>query len=903
MSKKKLYLIDGANHLFRAYYAMPNFSNSKGQPTGALYGFAQILKKIVSTHRPDYIAVCLDTKAPTFRDELYDGYKANRSETPEDLVAQFPFVHGIIEALGLPLVELDGFEADDIIGTLAKRFISKDLEVVIVSSDKDLMQLIEPGITILDEMKGRVISEPEVREKFGVGPDRVVEVMGLAGDSSDNIPGVPSVGIKTAIKLIDRFGTVEGAISHVDEIKGAVGRKFAENIDLARLSRKLVEIDISVPIKFNLKDLAPNSDYSESAQELFEELEFTKFLEVPATTPTISRDGYNLIAKESDLKRVFKSVKNKGILSIDLETTSLNVMETDIVGFAMAWGGGEAAYIPVAHRESAATRSGENCDLFAGDDLLPGQIPYEIVAGMVGDLLADSKIIKVGQNLNYDFTILRRMGFKIEGELFDTMLAAYLLNPAGEIGLDALSAEFLDHKTIKYEDLVGKGRNKIRFDEVKLDLASDYACEDADVALRLKDILSREIDKSGLNDLMFGMEMPLMNVLIDMQLAGVKVDRDLLGKIGAEFATELVKLEKQIYELAGESFNVNSPKQLGEILFGKLELPGGKRTKTGFSTNQSVLESLSDEHELPKLVLEYRSIAKLKNTYTDALVGLIDERTGRVHTSFNQARTATGRLSSSNPNLQNIPVRSSDGRRIREAFIPEDGFSLMSADYSQIELRVLAHMSHDETLIAAFRDDLDIHAITASEIFDLSVEDIEDSQRRVGKTVNFATIYGQSSFGLSKQLEISIEEAASYIDAYFRRYPSVGEYRDKVLNGARANGFVETLFGRRRMVPDIGNKNKQLVQFAERAAFNAVIQGTAADIIKRAMIEIQKKIPEVSGDSRMILQVHDELLLEVAKTEVGDVESFIRREMENAAKLDVPLTVDVGIAKNWADAH
>jgi DNA polymerase I len=901
--KKKLFLIDGANHLFRAYYALPRFSNSKGQPTGALYGFAQMLRKLIASHEPDYMVVCLDMKAPTFRHELYDGYKANRDEPPEDLVEQFPFVNPVIEALGIPLIGMEGFEADDVIGTLAKHFISADLDVVIVSGDKDLMQLIEPGITILDEMKKKVISEAGVVEKFGVSPDKVVEVMGLAGDSSDNIPGVPGIGIKTATKLIERFGTIEDAIAHASEVKGAVGRKLADNVELARLSRKLVEIDISVPLKLTLKEMQINSDYSESAQKLFKELEFTRFLEVRESSAALSFEKYRLITQESDLRKLANTIKNKKILSIDLETTSLDPVSAEIVGFSLAWSRGEAAYVPVAHRESGAGSPGENCDLFQSDDLLPGQIPYEVVAEIIGGLLADPNIRKIGQNLNYDFTILRRLGFEIRGEIFDTMLASYILDPSGEHGLDALSEKFLDHKTIKYSDVVGKGKSKLRFDEVALDVARDYACEDSDVAFQLEPILSEGLEELQQNDLMFGMEMPLMDVLIEMQLAGMKIDADRLMEIGKEFGARLSELEGRIHELAGETFNVNSPKQLGEILFGKLGLPGGKKTKTGFSTNQAVLESLSRDHEMPKLVLDYRSLAKLKNTYADALVEMINPTTGRVHTSFNQARTATGRLSSSGPNLQNIPARSEEGRRIREAFICEDGFALMSADYSQIELRVLAHMSGDKTLIEAFRDGLDIHAITASEIFDVSVEDVEDWQRRVGKTVNFATIYGQSSFGLSKQLDIAIDEAASYIDAYFRRYPGVEKYRDEILGKARENGFVETLFGRRRLVTDITSTNKQLVQFAERASFNTVIQGTAADIIKRAMIEIQGKLAGVSKGSRMILQVHDELLFEVPEADVEAVTNFVKEEMEGAVELDVPLLVDIGMAKNWADAH
>jgi len=894
--RKKLYLIDGANYVFRAYYAMPGLSNSKGQPTGALYGFTNMLLKLLREEDPDYVAVCFDTAEPTFRDEMYDQYKANRKEPPDDLVEQFPLVEPIVEALSISVVRKPGFEADDLIGTLAKRYASKELDVVVVTGDKDLMQLVGPHVSILDEMKGLRIGSKEVQARFGVTPERVVDVLALAGDSSDNIPGVPGVGAKTASKLVADYGDVEELIGRAGEIKGAVGRKIAEPAEQARLSKRLVTIDTDVDLKIDLKDMRRAGPDPERARAIFKELEFAKILDQLAPESALSFEGYRLITQEKALKITLKSITDKGILSIDLETDSLDTMRARIAGFALCWAPGQAAYVPVGH-------VGGSPDLFGEGGLAAGQLPREIVFEALRPILADESVKKVGQNLNYDLTILRRLGFEVRGVGFDTMLASYLIDPSQGHGLDAMAARELGHTTVKYEEVAGKGAKQKLFTEITPADARDYACEDADVALRLSEILKLRIEEEGLTELLYDMEMPLLDVLIDMELAGMRVDEAALGDIGKEFQTELDGLMGRIHKLAGSEFNINSPKQLGVVLFEKLGLPGGKRTKTGFSTSQSVLEDLAAHHEMPSLILRWRSLGKLKSTYIDSLSELVNPETGRVHTTFNQATAATGRLSSSDPNLQNIPARTEEGRRIRAAFVADPGFVLISADYSQIELRVLAHLSREGALISAFKEDKDVHAITAAGLFGVKPADVTREQRAVGKTVNFATIYGQTSYGLAAQLGIGQGEAARYIDDYFAKYPAVAAYRDEILARARKDGKVTTILGRRRFFPDINSRNGQLRQIAERMAFNTVFQGSAADIIKIAMIDVHAGLAEVSADAKLLLQVHDELVVEAPEGDAGKVPEFVKGRMERAVELDVPLVVDVGQGPNWAEAH
>jgi len=923
MSKKKLYLIDGANYIYRAYYAIGPLSTSKGLPTNALYGFTKMLLKLIREEKPDHIAVVFDTAEPTFRDELYEEYKANRSAPPDDLVQQFPYFKPILEALNIPVLELPGFEADDIIGTIAKKLASDELSVVIVSGDKDLMQLVGGAVLMYDSMKERRIGEKEVIDQFGVKPDQVIDILGLAGDASDNVPGVPGIGVVTASKLIKQYGSIENLIRHVDELSQGMADKIVKNTENARLSKELVTIKTDVPITYRFEDFAISGPDEKKLHELFRELEFTKLLSELAPKATISKEGYRLIQSEDALEKLIQQIKKAACFSFDLETTSLDVMEAAIVGISVATAHGKAAYIPVGHvgkeakeqtgKEARMQGAGETGELFGTPFPIPiplgerarseGQLRLPDVIAQLKPVFTDPSIKKIGQNLKYDIAILLRYDIEVNGIYCDTMIASYLLNPGGFHNLDLLAQQHLDHKTIRYEDVVGKGKKQKSFAEVDLDLARDYSCEDADVALRLADIFIPKLKDAALDQLFFDMEMPLVSVLLGMEKAGMKIDTERLGALSRDFEKRLMTLEKKIYVEAKEEFNINSTRQLGAILFEKLKLGTPKRTKTGYSTDVGVLEELALKHQLPALILEYRSLSKLKSTYIDALPLLVKKDTGRVHTSFNQTIAATGRLSSSDPNLQNIPVRTPEGRQIREAFIGEDGNVLLSADYSQIELRVLAHISQDKSLVDAFDKGEDVHKITAAGIFGCPLSDVTDEQRAIGKTVNFATIYGQSAFGLSRQLKIEVDKAKKYIDAYFDRYPGVDKLKAKVLSKARKLGFVETLFGRRRPVADINSKNETVKQMTERMAFNTVFQGTAADIIKKAMIKIHREMPKQFPNSRLILQVHDELLFEVPKDDAAVLGEFVREKMEKIVQLDVPLVVDIGTGINWAEAH
>lgn len=879
-SRQKLYLIDGANYLFRAFYAIGPLSTSQGLPTNALYGFTQMLVSLVRDEKPDYIAVLFDTKEPTFRDALYPAYKANRKESPEDLVPQFPYVRPIVEALGIAAFERPGFEADDLMGTFARRFASDDLDVVIVSGDKDLMQLVDDHVTLLDTMKQKRIGKNEVWEKFGVDPEHVVDVLGLAGDSSDNIPGIPGIGPKTATTLVSHYGSLENILREAPNITGTLGEKIRTHAESAKLSRTLATIKTDIAVDVSLDRLVSKGPDPVKARELFSELEFTKVLSALVPTESVSRRGYQLIQDEALLRDYVAKAKNARRFSLDLETTSLHPMEAAIVGISLAIAPGDAAYIPVGHHV----------------ELGEYQIPLDVVLTELRELLADPTSTCIGQNLKYDLLILKRYGVEAHTKLFDTMIASYLLNSASQHNLDALAELHLGHTTITYEA-------RISFADVSLPQARDYAAEDADVAFRLADIFSKKLCEANLVTIFETLEIPLMAVLMTMEEAGVLIDPEKLSGLSKEFHEKLTTLEQEIFALAGAPFNINSPKQLGDILFGKLQLSGAKKTKTGFSTSQDVLETLAHEHPLPKLVLTYRSFMKLTSTYVDALPNLINKKTHRLHTSFNQTIAATGRLSSSDPNLQNIPIRTAEGRRIREAFVPPPGFLFVDCDYSQIELRVLAHMSREQKLIDAFREGGDVHVMTAAEIFGKGLKRVTKEERSVGKTVNFSTIYGQSAFGLAQQLDIDPKEAAIYIEAYFARYPKVASYRDEVLETARKTGKVETLFGRRRLVPDIMSPNVQVRAATERVAFNTVFQGTAADIIKKAMIALHQQLSSISAQSKMILQVHDELVFEVPEEDAEKVSKAVKKAMESAVILDVPLVADVSTGKTWAEAH
>lgn len=886
MTKKpnRLYLIDGANLVFRAFYAIRGLSNSKGFPTNALYGFAQMLLKIIRDEEPTHIAVVFDTPEPTFRDEMYEEYKAGRKEPPDDLAQQFPFVRPLVEALGIPHIELPGFEADDLIGTIAKKYAGADCDVVMVSGDKDLMQLVDDHISMLDTMKDRRIGPKQVEDRFGVGPDRVIDVLGLAGDSSDNVPGLPGVGPKTATKLIQEYGSIDELIAHADKLKPTLRTKLEDNMEQLKLSQELVKIRTDVELDVDLKDLEQREPPADKLHELFSELEFTKLLQEFAPGKSVKKSeakaNYRLVTGKADLAQ-------SDIVSIYPVVSSENALRADLVGIALAYGEGDAVYLPVGHvLELGQTQLSEN----------------DLISALDG-FFKNGKTKVIAHDAKFAEKVFGKRGLDIKGAVDDTMIAGFLVDPSGQDALAVLASRYLDHQIENVDQVLGKGAKRKSFADLDLERACAVACERADVVFQLNGVLAGKLKAEKQEKLYREMELPLLGVLRDMEELGIAVDAAKLKDLADEFAKRLGKLERDIFEEAKEEFNIMSPKQLGFILFEKLGLPGAKRTKTGYSTSQDILQDLAVEYKLPELVLEYRQLSKLKSTYVDALPQLIDPDTGRIHTTFNQTATATGRLSSSDPNLQNIPIRRAEGKLIREAFIPEEGCVFVDADYSQIELRVLAHVTKDRALLDAFAKNVDVHSVTASGIFSVAPDEVTGDQRGVGKTVNFATLYGQSAFGLSRQLGIDVGEAQEYIEGYFKKYPRVEEYREEVLEGARKKGYVETLYGRRRYVPDIASSNGMLRSVAERMAFNTVFQGTAADIIKRAMIVIHGELSSVSKGARMLLQVHDELLFEVPEEDAEKVKTFVKEKMEGAARLDVPLVVDVGVGNNWAEAH
>lgn len=887
MTKKKLYLIDASGYIFRAYYAIRPLSNSKGLPTNALFGFTAMLLKLLRDEKPDLVGVVFDVARKTFRNEKFAAYKANRAEPPPDLVPQFPYFRKIVKALNLPVLELPNYEADDVIGTIAKKMEAKKISTVIVTGDKDLMQLVDDGICIYDSMKDKWIRTEEVKERFGVEPALVTDVLGLSGDTSDNIPGIPGVGEKTAIKLIQEYGSLEGALASAKSIKGKFGEKLQEFADQARLCKELATIETEVPIPYDLKDFQLGDPNHQVIKTLFEELEFRKFLSELAPQKTLSSKDYHLVLSEEELKKTAARLETCKGFAFDTETTSLDTMKANLVGLSLSCQTGEAYYIPVGH-------------LYLG---APAQLSWELIGRYLKPVLENPKIPKYAQNAKYDYEILKRHGITVAGLAVDTLIAAYLLNPETVHNLDQLAHTYLEHKTTTYEEVTGTGKKQINFSEVAVETARDYSGEDADVTFRLTEILVPQLQEQDLMPLFHEIEMPLVEVLAKMEVTGVKVDTGQLKKTSAEYAILLKEIEQKAYEVAGCQFNLSSPKQLADVLFGKMKLPPVRKTKTGYSTDVEVLTELAKIHEVPKILLQHRSLSKLKSTYLDALVGLVNAETGRIHTSFNQTIAATGRLSSSDPNLQNIPIRSEEGRRIREAFIAERGNILLSADYSQIELRILAHLSRDKTLLEAFAADKDIHRATAAKIFDVAESQVTGAMRSAGKTVNFAVLYGQGAFSLSQQLEVDIQEAEKYIQNYFAQHAGVKALKDKILEQAKHKKQVRTLFGRLRHFPDIESSNKNVRSMAERVAFNTVFQGTAADLIKKAMIHIHQKIEERFPEARMIIQVHDELVFEVPEKTIRPFSSLVKEEMEGVANLAVPLKVDVGVGKNWAEAH
>ncbi|MEY8828456.1 DNA polymerase I [Sedimentitalea sp. XS_ASV28] len=924
-----LHLIDGSAFIFRAYHALPPLTRkSDGLPIGAVAGFCNMLHRYVEGNNgpdaPTHVAVIFDKGSHTFRNDLYDLYKANRDAMPEDLRPQIPLTRRATEAFNIACKEMEGYEADDIIATLACQARDAGGRVTIISSDKDLMQLVGDGVEMLDAMKNRRIDRDGVFEKFGVGPERVVDVQALAGDSVDNVPGAPGIGIKTAALLINEFGDLETLLDQADQIKQPKRRQILiEKRDQIELSKKLVQLDCETPLDFGLDDLEVRDADPDKLMPFLAEMEFRTLsrriaeqlgVEAPtiaepaaavepdgeaAEAPAFDQSEYSCVSDAATLQVWIDRIRERGWVAVDTETTGLNEMIAELVGISLCVEPGQACYIPLIHKAGAAE------DLFGSDDLVEGQMLVQEVLDLLGPVLEDPAILKIGQNMKYDAKILARHGIAV-APIDDTMLMSYAMH-GGEHGhgMDTLSERYLGHTPIPIKPLLGSGKSAITFDRVPLDKATDYAAEDADITLRLWQIFKPQLHRSKVTTVYETLERPLVPVLAQMEMHGIKVDRDTLSRMSNAFAQKMAGLESEIHELAGESFNVGSPAQLGEILFDKMALEGGKRGKTGkYSTGADVLEDLATEHELPRRVLDWRQLSKLKSTYTDALQTHINPDTGRVHTSYAITGANTGRLASTDPNLQNIPVRTEEGRRIREAFVAEPGNVLVSLDYSQIELRILAHIADISALKQAFAEGLDIHAMTASEMFDVPLDKMTPEIRRQAKAINFGVIYGISGFGLARNLRIPRGQAQEFIDRYFERFPGIRAYMDDTKAFAKEHGYVQTLFGRRIHTPEINAKGPR-ASFAYRAAINAPIQGTAADVIRRAMVRMPAAIEGLPA--RMLLQVHDELLFEVAEDAVDTVIERAREIMESAADpavhLDVRLTVDAGQGANWAEAH
>ncbi len=895
MAKRKLLiLVDGSSYLYRAFHALPNLTTSTGGHTGAIYGVASMIRKLRAEHDSPYMAVVFDARGKTFRHDMYPQYKANRPPMPPELREQVDDLHRIIQAMGLPLLSVPGVEADDVIATLARQAREQGLEVLVSTGDKDLAQIVNSEVELIDTMSDKRLDVPGVEEKFGVAPERIVDYLALIGDKSDNVPGVPKVGPKTAAKWIQEYGSVDELIKHAGDIKGKVGESLRESLDQLPLSRALVTVDEAVELDRDLRDLEPASPDTGALRDLFKKLEFSSWLSeledngaVPATQ---AETDYHCVNEEKQLKEWITRLRSAELIALDTETTSLQAMNAELVGISFAIDGGEAAYVPLAHDYQGAPRQ-----------LEPGK-----VLEALRPVLESPDRPKVGQNLKYDYTIFARNGVELKGIVYDTMLESYVLDSvANRHDLDTLALKYLGHKTISYEDVAGKGKSQVTFNEVPVEQAVDYASEDADIALRLHRVLWPRLEKeTRLKELFEKIEMPLIPVLAAMEQNGVRVDGAMLAEQGKELAKQMEEIEQKAFQLADTVFNIGSPKQIQEILYDRLELPVLRKTPKGQpSTAENVLQELAIEYELPQVILDHRALSKLKSTYTDKLPELVNPRTGRIHTSYHQAVAATGRLSSSDPNLQNIPVRTAEGRRIREAFVPEEGNVLLAADYSQIELRIMAHLSRDEGLLKAFREGEDVHRATASEIFDVGLDDVTDDQRRRSKAVNFGLIYGMSAYGLSQQLRVPRNEAQEYIDLYFARYPGVKAFMDRTRAEARDNGYVETLFGRRLYVPDIKASNFNRRQYAERTAINAPMQGTAADIIKMAMLLVNDWVAENDPAVKMIMQVHDELVFELPAASADRAEEGVARLMSGVVQLDVPLEVDTGTGSNWVQAH
>jgi DNA polymerase-1 len=910
--QKKLVLVDGSSYFYRAFHALPPLKNSKGQATGAIYGVVNMIKRLVATEQPDYVAIIFDAKGPTFRHTLYAPYKAHRAAMPDELVTQIVPLHELIKALGFPLLCVPGVEADDVIACLAKKAVAENCSVLISTGDKDLAQLVNDHITLINTMSNTVYDRAGVITKFGVPPEQIIDYLSLVGDTSDNVPGVPGCGPKTAVKWLAEFGSLDNIIAQADKVTGKVGENLRAFLSLLPLSKELVTLKCDISLNCHITELILGTPEASLLKNIYQDLEFKSWLKeldlslippsgegaqradegeksIKTTLPVGSpspQGNYELILTQPEFDTYFEKLKRASFFAIDLETTSLNYMEAKIVGISFAMKDEPAVYVPLAHCYEGA----------------PAQLNREAILHQLKPLLEDSRPQKIGQHIKYDMNVLAQCGIFLQGIAFDTMMASYVLNStATRHDLSSLASHYLGVTGLTFEAVAGSGRNQITFDYVHLDKALAYAAEDADLTLRLHEKLWPQLQETPkLAALLTDVELPLISILSKIECTGVLIDAQKLAQLSQQFADKMVKLQAEIFQQAGQEFNIDSPKQLQEILFGKMGLPIIKKTAKGqASTAEPILQELAQDYPLPALIMEYRSCAKLKSTYTDKLPTLMNARTGRVHTSYHQALTSTGRLSSSDPNLQNIPIRNEAGRAIRQAFIAPPGYSLISADYSQVELRIMAHLSNDQRLVDAFLKGEDIHRATAADILEIDPSEVTDEQRRHAKVINFGLLYGMSTFGLAKQLHVSRYQAQTYIDTYFARYPGVKEYMDRTRQIAHEQGYVETLLGRRLYLPGIHDRNKMLQQAAERAAINAPMQGTAADLIKIAMINLDRQILELKVDAKIIMQVHDELVVEVRNEEVDQAKAVIEKAMSEAITLRVPLVVDLFVGESW----
>ena len=891
---KKLVLVDGSSYLYRAYHAMPDLTTSSGETTGAIYGVINMLRRQLKEHPSDYLVVVFDAPGKTFRDDIYPDYKSNRPPMPDDLRAQIAPTHDVIQAMGIPLLSVAAVEADDVIGTLSTTASAMSIDTDIMSGDKDLAQLVGKRVRLIDSMKGETYDTAGIKSRFGVAPEQIVDYLTLVGDAVDNVPGVPKVGPKTATRWLETYRTLDNLVAHAEDIKGKVGDNLRQFLEQLPVSRQLVTIKTDVELDVTPKDLIQSTPDEDRLRALFSRLEFKTWLSELGgtnTADTHSPEGnYTIILDEKSLRQWIKRLSKAGVFSLDTETTSLDTLCAELVGISFTDHAGEGAYLPLAHDYVGA----------------PLQVSLNDALTCLRPLLEDPKIGKIGQNLKYDRSVLQNYGIDLKGIRFDTMLESYVLNSTGSRhDMNTLALKYLGYQVVKYEEVAGSGKSQVSFSQVDVERAGYYAAEDADIAMRLHEKIYPQLQlEPALCSVLETIEIPLVSVLSRVERNGVRVDCDMLSNHSIELGERIAQIEKKAHAAAGVAFNIASPRQIQEVLFEKLDLPIISKTPKGQpSTAEHVLQELAEDHKLPRLILEYRSLSKLKSTYTDKLPELVSPLTGRVHTSYHQAAVATGRLSSSNPNLQNIPVRTEEGRRIRQAFIPDPGHILVAADYSQIELRIMAHLSADEGLLSAFANDADIHRATAAEVFSIKPSKVTDDQRRSAKAINFGLIYGMSAFGLGKQLGIGRIEAQDYIDRYFSRYPGVQAFMENTRVQARERRFVETVFGRRLYLNDMGSSNHARRQAAERAAINAPMQGTAADLIKLAMLAVDRSITEQNLQMRMIMQVHDELVLEVSEDDVDQTRAMLNSLMTSVAELAVPLKVEVSAGKNWAMAH